>query len=76
VSLLEKSASSSRAMKFWLYHLQRNLILKVFFIWQGITYHRFVSENATISKERYKEVFAHLWEALHLKEPEICVTID
>lgn len=39
-------------------------------------YHKFISEDATISKERYKYVFTHLWEALRLKEPEMCVTED
>jgi len=31
--------------------------------------------NITVSKERYKVVQAHLWEAIHLKYPEMWVNL-
>jgi hypothetical protein len=34
-------------------------------------HHEPIPEDAVVDQDRYKGVFTHLWEAVHLKCPEI-----
>jgi hypothetical protein len=45
------------------------------FIWQGIMFHKFISECAMPNKESYKEMSVHLGETFHLKYPKMWVVL-
>jgi len=50
-----KLPSSLRTTNCYQDHLKQKVILEVFLSWHGIMHHKFIPENATVSKERCTE---------------------
>jgi hypothetical protein len=48
-----------------------NVMLLVFFDWQGIIHHKFVPCGLTVNKEFYVAVLKHLREAVRRKRPQL-----
>jgi hypothetical protein len=50
--------------------------MEIFFKWDGIKHHEFITEVDTVDMVRYKDVLTSLWEAIGQKQFEMWAIKD